>query len=228
MQARRITYERGWGSGLIVLGVVVLAVVVGVALSIVRNPDTHLDRWLPQDETSGPEASFDWASTDLRVEFTDTSRPGDFAVEEWEWDFGDGDTATEPAPRHEFGEPGEYQVTLRVVDADGSAATAEASVAVEPGANDSGQGGSVLDLTALAGTLTDVLRGVLIVALVAAGLIVLTLVGGRLLLNGVRLLRPVPDRINLKLRPRQLDLAVHDSTREGRDTAPANTTGPPA
>ncbi|MBN1482891.1 DUF5060 domain-containing protein [candidate division KSB1 bacterium] len=47
------------------------------------------------------------------------------------WEFGDGSTATEPAPSHTFEKPGLYRVALTVTDADGATARNHILIAVD-------------------------------------------------------------------------------------------------
>jgi PKD repeat protein len=58
-----------------------------------------------------PSPGFSSAIDDLEVQFTDESSDD---TETWAWDFGDGNTSTEPNPIHEYSEPGEYEVCLIV------------------------------------------------------------------------------------------------------------------
>ena len=57
-----------------------------------------------------PVANFDFAIDGRTVTFTDTSTNAD----SWAWDFGDGNTSTQRAPRHTFGTGGGFNVTLTV------------------------------------------------------------------------------------------------------------------
>jgi hypothetical protein len=63
--------------------------------------------------------------------------------------------------------------------------------------------------------------------LVIGMFVVLTMIGGRLVRQGVRALRPIPERISVKLRPKKLELAMAES----RDETPSTTevaTPPPS
>ncbi|MDD3873392.1 MAG: PKD domain-containing protein [Methanosarcina sp.] len=60
------------------------------------------------DITSGPAPLF--------VQFTDLSQNAN----QWNWDFGDGTTSTEPNPTHTYSEAGDYTVVLTVSNEDGS------------------------------------------------------------------------------------------------------------
>lgn len=220
MKGTLVRRERIWGTGLIVVGTVLLGVVVFMAFAIVSDPGGYYDRWIPAADTAGPEASFDWASSGLEVEFTDTSEIGDAAIERWVWDFGGGAESSNPNPSHRFS-AGESTVTLEVVDADGFSSRAEATLELEPGVTDSGEG--AIGLSDLADNIIDTVerstKGGLVVVLVIGLFVVLTMVGGRFISQGVRILRPLPDRISVKLRPKELELAVAEATSDGEEAA---------
>lgn len=61
-----------------------------------------------------------------------TSSDADGTIQLYEWDFGDGTTATGVAPGHTYAEAGTYPVTLTVTDDDGDSGSASASVTVAP------------------------------------------------------------------------------------------------
>ena len=213
-------YERSWATVLIVAGVVLLGVVFFSAFAIVKDPGGSYNKWVPSEAVEDPEASFEWASSGLAVEFVDTSSVGDADIERWAWNFGDGTESADPNPSHRFPEDGEFAITLDVVDGNGLSSRAEAAVGVETGADNSGQG--TLGLNDLADSVIDAVergaKGSGVVLLVVGLFVVLTMVGGRLLRQGVRALRPIPDRISVKLRPKNLELAVTDSVDETRST----------
>jgi hypothetical protein len=214
MNPTRNRYERVWGTALIAVGVVLLGAVFLAAFVVAVNPGDYYDRWVPADETAGPEAAFEWSASGLVVEFTDTSEFGDAAVERWVWDFDTGVESADPNPTYSFTEEGEFAVTLEVVDDNGLSSKAEATVEVQLGADGSGDG--AIGLSDMADKLIDTVettsKGGFVVVLVIGMFVVLTLIGGRLVSQGVRILRPVPKRINMKLRPKELELAVLEST----------------
>jgi len=214
-------YERMWGTGLIVIGVVLLGLVFVSAFSIASDPGEYYDKWVPDVQTEGPEASFDWTSSGLLVEFTDTSDIGDAEIERLVWDFGDGDESSDPNPSHRFTEEGELDVTLEVVDGNGLSSKAEGTVEIEPGADNNGDG--AIGLSDIADTVVDTVeraaKGGMVVLLVIGMFVVLTMIGGRVIRQGVSMLRPVPNRINLKLRPKELELTMFESQSDAGDKA---------
>lgn len=216
MIAEEKRYETPLGIGLIVIGVALLVAVAFSAFSIIGDPGGNYDSWVPEEEATSPEASFDWVSSGLSVEFTDTSEIGDTEIERWIWEFDDGTTSNEPNPTHRFGEEGEWQVTLDVVAEDGLTSKAEGAVEIERGSNNSGEGAIGLSDMAdkVVAAVERAAKGSVVVVLVIGLFIVLAIVGGRLVSNGVRMLRPVPKRINVKLRPKELELAMLEAKPE--------------
>lgn len=69
-----------------------------------------------------PQANFtvtDRCHQDM-TQFTDASNPGSSAINAWQWDFGDGNTATGSATaQRTYAQPGIYNVGLTVTNADG-------------------------------------------------------------------------------------------------------------
>lgn len=53
----------------------------------------------------------------LTVDFTDLSVPGSGPIVSWFWDFGDGFISQQPNPTHVYQNPGTYDVTLLLIDA---------------------------------------------------------------------------------------------------------------
>jgi len=212
MQDSNHRYERAWGTGMIIVGIVLLGVVFFLAFGILRDPGGYYDEWVPGDDVAGPEASYDWMASGLDVAFIDTSQVGDAEIERWAWDFGDGAESSDPNPSYRFGEDGEQGVTLEVVDTNGLTSKAEGTVEVETGAPNSGDG--AIGLSDMADNVIETVerssKGGLVVVLVIGMLVVLTMIGGRVVRQGVRMLRPLPDRITMKLRPKELELAAYE------------------
>ena len=57
---------------------------------------------------------------DESIQFSDASISISNPIDNWIWNFGDGNFAFEPAPIHQYMEPGSYEVTLTVTTADSS------------------------------------------------------------------------------------------------------------
>ncbi len=68
------------------------------------------------------------------VDFDASGSSDDFGISTYEWDFGDGNTATGAQVTHAFGATGTYEVTLTVTDHAGQSVTTTQSVVVSLGA----------------------------------------------------------------------------------------------
>jgi len=85
----------------------------------------------PAAPNVAPEAAFDADVTGLTVEVdASDSADSDGTVEEYAWDFGDGETGTGVEADHTYAEAGDYEVTLTVTDDDGATDTATETVTV--------------------------------------------------------------------------------------------------
>ncbi|MFL2944488.1 MAG: PKD domain-containing protein [Candidatus Poseidoniales archaeon] len=62
------------------------------------------------------EINPDSGNTLVTFQFVDLSYDDDGEIEQWFWDFGDGETSTGQIAEHQFGLPGTYYVTLSVTD----------------------------------------------------------------------------------------------------------------
>lgn len=213
---------RWWGSALIAAGFALFVVIGFTAFAMIRDPGGYYDEWAPADDIEGPEASYEWASSGLAVEFVDTSTAGDTPIEQWLWDFGDGATSSQPNPTHRFTDAGSWDVTLDITDQDGRTSKAEGTVEIE--LIGSASGDATIGLADMADKVTETIdrasKGSIVVVLVIGLFVVLTMIGGRLIRYGVRLLRPDPDKIKVKLRPKELELAVADQIDHGRPSEP--------
>lgn len=66
----------------------------------------------------------------LRVKFTSEASDPDGSVVKLQWDFGDGEQASEADPEHVFAAEGSFEVVLTVTDDDGASAQAKRTVKV--------------------------------------------------------------------------------------------------
>ncbi|MBB5211258.1 S8 family serine peptidase [Microbulbifer hydrolyticus] len=67
-------------------------------------------------QNQAPDAGFDFTTSGLGVDFTDTSSDSDGTVNSWRWEFGDGTSSSAQNPSHNFASPDTYTVTLTVTD----------------------------------------------------------------------------------------------------------------
>jgi Tol biopolymer transport system component len=83
---------------------------------------------IPVADPNGPYTGFEGS----QITFYGTgSYDPDGIIVNYEWDFGDGETATGATPTHAYGDNGEYAVTLRVTDDDGGVGTDTSIVTVD-------------------------------------------------------------------------------------------------
>jgi PKD repeat protein len=88
------------------------------------------------DILSSPIAHFTFSTPQLNqaVQFTDQS-VSNSPVMQWDWSFGDGNTASVQNPSHSYTIPGNYTVTLIVTDVNGCSGTTDSILILPPGAN---------------------------------------------------------------------------------------------
>ena len=201
------------GIALIVLGVLILVGVVVVAVPYALHPTERWDAWVGGGTDQAPTADFGWTTDGLTVHLLDHSSEGADSLANWRWDFGDGTTAKKPSPQHRYARAGVYRLSLQVADSQGRTDTATSDLRVSAVAGESSDGSTesfLLD----AGTITSHLRGFGSALILIGVLAVLGLTGSRLLRGGWNMVHPAPDRVKIKLRPKELDLRVEEAQRQ--------------
>jgi hypothetical protein len=204
------------------LGLAVLALGIGLllftfshALAIASAPgDFFRSQVLQNQAPKGPAASFRWDTNDFNATLQDTSRQGDAAITSREWDFGDGTRVSGPSPGpHRYTNASVYQASLIVRDANGKESRAMAQVQVVPRQIRSGE--SLGDPTAgvnLTFDLSGILQPVAITFLTFGMYVVMTMVGGAITRAGWNMVKPKPETIRVRLKPRDLTRAMEQDT----------------
>lgn len=82
-----------------------------------------------------PTADFTYSTSDLTVDFTDTSTDSDGTIVSWSWNFGDGATSTAQNPSHAYSSDDTYTVSLTVTDSEGATGMASKAVTVSSGSS---------------------------------------------------------------------------------------------
>ncbi|MGC8866449.1 MAG: PKD domain-containing protein [Bacteroidales bacterium] len=96
-----------------------------VQLIIVTSSACSDTIWQTLNVEPGPTADFSFSTTCVgnATSFTDLSTPSVYPIVSWLWDFGDGNTSSQPNPSHTYLLGGQYMVTLTVTDANGCQAS---------------------------------------------------------------------------------------------------------
>lgn len=82
------------------------------------------------DPTADFSVSDDTVANDETVTFDANNSSDDGEIVSYDWDFGDGNTATGETTEHSYDGPGDYKVTLKVTDDDDNSDTATKTVTV--------------------------------------------------------------------------------------------------
>ena len=203
------------GIVLLVVGLIVLFIGFYFAITIVLNPRAYLDSMTSgtSDETvTGPRAEFRFTINDFTVSFTDASEQGDSSINQWNWDFGDGNNAGgQTPPPHTY--MGNFSGTVRLTVRDGNdkESSALGSVRVALGEHSSGNSQpdystdlSAIDMGDITRPLVELVRGVAAVAGTFFMLLIVCIVGGSVLKAGWNLIRPRPETIRVRIKPKDL------------------------
>jgi len=83
--------------------------------NVVRSYENELRANFMANIISGP--------VPLEIHFTDLSTEGDHAIDQWNWDFGDGATSDLQNPEHTYQDAGTFTVSLTVTDANNNSET---------------------------------------------------------------------------------------------------------
>lgn len=190
------------GLGVLGLGIAILLVVLGSAFAIATAPAAFVERNLGS-QASPPRAFYAWTANNTTVRFQDLSSAGTAAIASYEWSFGDNATSTERDPTHTFTTQGAYFVRLTVQDADGREGVAAAQLNLQGGTTGGTSEGGPGDLGF--GSLLVPLS----IVLLSIGLHLVSVVAGASLVKaGWNLIRPRPETIRIKLKPRHLEEAA--------------------
>jgi PKD domain len=205
------------------LGLAVLLFTLSNALALVAAPGTFLQNQLPKTtQAAGPSAAFNWTSNSMDLAIQDTARQGDSAIRSWAWDFGDGNRTSgqNPGP-HTYANPGAYQITLTVQDANGLQSIAIAQAQIVPSQPRSGVGVATPSVSLPPGSLNfnNLLLPVGIGVLTIGLFVVMAMVGGAITRAGWNLLKPRADMIRIRLKPKHLTQAFEQDVGTGLGSA---------
>ncbi len=199
------------GLGVLALGLILLIFTFSQALALAQNPGNFLQNQMPTStQGTAPTASFNWNTTGLALNVMDNSQAGSGSLTSWQWDYGDGQQANGQNPgQHTYGSAGAYQVSLIVRNSDNRQSRAFAQVAVNTTGTRSGiSAGDPSSALNVNFDFGSILLPVGIVLLTIGMFFAMALVGGMITKAGWNLVKPRPETIRVRLKPRDLTQAI--------------------
>ncbi len=211
------------GLGVLALGIALLIFTFTQALALAQSPGDFLQGQLPQStQGQAPTASFSWNTNAQVLTVTDNSQAGSGSIVSWQWDFGDGMQASGPNPGpHTYASPSSYQVSLIVRNSDNREARAFAQVDASSSGTRSGVStgdpSSALNINFDIGT---ILLPIAIVLLTIGMFFAMAIAGGMITKAGWNLVKPKPETIRVRLKPRDLTQAMEPDSAQMVPPAP--------
>lgn len=192
---------------LIIAGIVIMLFVFSQAMNLAFSSGDFFREQLPGEEAvSGPTSDFGWDSDDLNVTFEDRSSEGDATIASWDWDFGDGNQDNSRNPSHEYNSEGNYQVSLRIEDNNGKTSKATGEVFLEAGNMRSGSSIGGIPEISFDVDFTNILTPIALALLVGTLFLVMFLVGAAITKAGWNILKPKPEKLKIKLKPKEIEI----------------------
>jgi PKD repeat protein len=200
------------GLAVLAVGVALLLISFGLAYGLARDPAGYIAH---EDSKFSPSASsltasFTWGSNDYTVTVTDTSVDNGSTIQSWVWGFGDGTMFSGASPpSHTYTTTCTScveNVTLTVTDSAGHQSTAIAAVVVQKTGTSGGVAEPSFSLSSLLSgfTLGSIIGPFASTILLLVALGVMIAVGAALTKAGWNLIRPPPESVKIRVRPRSL------------------------
>jgi len=224
VRLKRDLFELLLGIGVLALGLVVILFTFSRALAIAENPGEFMRIQFPQSQQPrGPASFFSWSSNEFNVTFMDQSTQGDAPINRWQWEFGDSPAYIgQTPPVHSFAGTGPWTVRLTVTDQNSAQGISVAEVTLNPGGTNGGSshadvaGGLNFELN-----FADVLRPIAAAFLTLGLFVVMAIIGGKILLAGGSILKPKPETIRVRLKPKHLTQGFEDDSMPTTPPPPA-------
>jgi PKD repeat protein len=214
-----------------VIGTTVL--VVGVGLLLFAFYQSYADlQHLPTNQA--PDSSFTWSVTDYTVTAHDTATSSVGSITTVYWTFGDNNSSSSQSPSHTYTNAGSYNVTLMIQDSNGNSAQSSAEINVGTGATGSGGSSpsqSIGGGSGIGSVLSPIfggISGLLKTSETFIFLIVEYLVGASILKAGWNLITPKAETIQVRVKPRSLQVEPVEPPAPPRPAASSLPTPPPA
>jgi PKD repeat protein len=192
---------------LLMVGIIVMLSVFFMAMNLAFSAGDFFREQFPQEEkVEGPEAAFSWSSNSLQFQFQDDSQEGDGNIIEREWFFGEGDPDYDDNPQFTYSGNGTYQVTLRVEDENGKRSSIRAEVDVEDGADLNGASQSDFPEIGFDVDFSNIIFPIAAALLIGTLFLVMFLVGAAITKAGWNILKPKPEKLKIKLKPKEMEI----------------------
>jgi hypothetical protein len=197
------------GLVLIIVGISIMLFVFSTAMNLAFGAGDFFREQFPQEEAQeGPEAAFSWHPQGLEIEFHDDSREGDVTINQYEWFYGgDGiERAGGSNPTFEYSENGTYHVTLRIEDDNGKRSQAEADINVEEWSNATGASSLDSPEIDINADFSNIIYPIAAAMLIGVLFLVMFLVGAAITKAGWNILKPKPEKLKIKLKPKEMEI----------------------
>lgn len=192
---------------LLAIGIVVVMFVFVFAYGFIPTAGDYFEEQLPEEEVvEGPRASFSWTSNDLSVDFVDESEAGDGDIVSWEWDFGDGESDSSSNTNHLYPDNSTWGVSLTIEDENGKTSQAFSDVTVMNGETRSGSSRLEFGDFDFNMDFGKMLLPLALAILVVGLFFVMVVVGGYMMKAGWNLIKPKPETVKVRIKPKDLEV----------------------
>lgn len=226
---KRETLDLLLGLGALVLGIGLLLFTFTQAFALAMNPGPWFESQLPGSVTERPPtASFSWSLNGYELTVTDLSTEGSVPITSWDWQWGDGTSSNgRNPPVHTYASDGQRTVILTVRDANGREARSGAGFFVNATSSDGGlsqtdPGGLEINFN-----FSDIILPLAIAILTFTLYLVMAVAGGAITKAGWNMLKPRPETIKVRLKPKHLTQAMEEDAAHAAAPMPASPIPPP-
>jgi len=189
------------GGIVLAFGIVILLFVFVSAFTLVGGSGDFIRQQVPELSKKAPTCSFHWNSNGLNVNFNDNSQEGSSPITDYQWQFDDGQSASQKNPTHTYSQPKDYNVQLKITDQNGMGADCSSQVSVDPNGSKQGNSQSSGSINI---DMTSMILPIALVLLVMGLYLTMMLVGASITKAGWNILRPRPDVVQVRVRPKDI------------------------
>lgn len=189
------------GGIVLAFGIVILMFVFVSAFTLVGGSGDFIRQQVPELSKKAPTCSFHWSANGLNVNFNDNSQEGSSPITDYQWQFDDGQSDSQKNPTHTYSQPRNYNVQLKVTDQTGIGAQCSSQVSVDSNGSKQGNSESSGSINI---DMTSMILPIAIVLLVIGLYLTMMLVGASITKAGWNILRPRPDVVQVRVRPKDI------------------------